>query len=295
LSSRTLYSVWHDHALTYFAWDDFTPGQPGIRPDGTTDNFTINFVDKNGDLLNDGDNFKTLLAQPLKTLIRWNITSTSAGGGLGQAAYALNATDTNSGWQYLNDAFEIPIISAELTDGGTPADSVATTLAPGTTRYDWDANISGVGSSATSYTVQATAKFKNAKVAAESPPLTSYGETNAKNSITIHITKLYSTSVRIVSSINGGGCYTLGSNFTAYPDKDYFNGGHAANINYNIYADWGYASPPPITFPVGYSARYLQDAGDSCAPGSGNCYVYSLDTSTHIGDWLDIGGSLTIC
>jgi hypothetical protein len=26
---RTLASIWHDHALTYFAWDDFTPGQPG--------------------------------------------------------------------------------------------------------------------------------------------------------------------------------------------------------------------------------------------------------------------------
>jgi hypothetical protein len=24
---RTLASIWHDHALTYFAWDDFTPGQ----------------------------------------------------------------------------------------------------------------------------------------------------------------------------------------------------------------------------------------------------------------------------
>jgi hypothetical protein len=24
---RTLASVWHDHAFTYFAWDDFTPGQ----------------------------------------------------------------------------------------------------------------------------------------------------------------------------------------------------------------------------------------------------------------------------
>lgn len=26
---RTLASIWHDHNLTYFAWDDFTPGQPG--------------------------------------------------------------------------------------------------------------------------------------------------------------------------------------------------------------------------------------------------------------------------
>jgi hypothetical protein len=26
---RTLASIYHDHALTYFAWDDFTPGQPG--------------------------------------------------------------------------------------------------------------------------------------------------------------------------------------------------------------------------------------------------------------------------
>jgi len=25
---RTLASLWHDHALTYFAWDDFTPGTP---------------------------------------------------------------------------------------------------------------------------------------------------------------------------------------------------------------------------------------------------------------------------
>jgi hypothetical protein len=25
---RTLASVWHDHNLTYLAWDDFTPGQP---------------------------------------------------------------------------------------------------------------------------------------------------------------------------------------------------------------------------------------------------------------------------
>jgi len=27
-ASRTLHSIWHDHDLTYFAWDDFTPGTP---------------------------------------------------------------------------------------------------------------------------------------------------------------------------------------------------------------------------------------------------------------------------
>ncbi len=30
--TRTLISVWHDHDLTYFAWDDFTPGVPTLNP-----------------------------------------------------------------------------------------------------------------------------------------------------------------------------------------------------------------------------------------------------------------------
>jgi hypothetical protein len=29
---RMLASIWHDHSLTYFAWDDFTPGQPTLNP-----------------------------------------------------------------------------------------------------------------------------------------------------------------------------------------------------------------------------------------------------------------------
>lgn len=32
---RTLASLWHDHDMTYFAWDDFTPGQPAtLSPSG---------------------------------------------------------------------------------------------------------------------------------------------------------------------------------------------------------------------------------------------------------------------
>lgn len=35
---RTLASLWHDHDLTYFAWDDFTPGQPGsVSPNNPPD------------------------------------------------------------------------------------------------------------------------------------------------------------------------------------------------------------------------------------------------------------------
>lgn len=29
---RMLASIWHDHDLTYFAWDDFTPGSPTLNP-----------------------------------------------------------------------------------------------------------------------------------------------------------------------------------------------------------------------------------------------------------------------
>lgn len=29
---RMLASIWHDHNLTYFAWDDFTPGTPTLNP-----------------------------------------------------------------------------------------------------------------------------------------------------------------------------------------------------------------------------------------------------------------------
>lgn len=33
---RTMLSLWHDHALTYFGWDDFTPGQANaISPNAT--------------------------------------------------------------------------------------------------------------------------------------------------------------------------------------------------------------------------------------------------------------------
>lgn len=29
-ASRTLHSIWHDHDLTYFAWDDFTPDRKSV-------------------------------------------------------------------------------------------------------------------------------------------------------------------------------------------------------------------------------------------------------------------------
>lgn len=33
--SRTLHSIWHDENLQYFAWDDFTPGQPTVNANST--------------------------------------------------------------------------------------------------------------------------------------------------------------------------------------------------------------------------------------------------------------------
>jgi hypothetical protein len=44
---RTLASVWHDHALTYLAWDDFTPGTPQsltVSGFGTTTNYTASLL-----------------------------------------------------------------------------------------------------------------------------------------------------------------------------------------------------------------------------------------------------------
>jgi hypothetical protein len=38
--SRTLHSIWHDADLNYFAWDDFSPGQPGGFS-STVDNFAV--------------------------------------------------------------------------------------------------------------------------------------------------------------------------------------------------------------------------------------------------------------
>lgn len=57
---RTLHSIWHDRNLTYFAWDDFTPGQPQT--------FTYHFPTANGDsppkiFLESGD--------PLNVVLQW--------------------------------------------------------------------------------------------------------------------------------------------------------------------------------------------------------------------------------
>lgn len=55
--ARTLFSIWHDPALNYFAWDDFTPGQVQtltmdieglVKPGGSTPNY----VNPGGDPVN---------------------------------------------------------------------------------------------------------------------------------------------------------------------------------------------------------------------------------------------------
>lgn len=118
---RTLASIWHDHELTYFAWDDFTPGAPTLNP------------------LQPGSQSRTLV---LDITLNWSWEySADRLGNIVMTQCYLEKTDfPNQGTQYdLRDTSSVLIKgSSRLSSTGTLVARVpANTLAVGTYKLYW--------------------------------------------------------------------------------------------------------------------------------------------------------------
>lgn len=86
---RTLASIWHDHEMTFFAWDDFTPGTPQgmtIFGSGTINSFEVG-INFSYQFLSDKRNTNT--AQIVVTISRTDIG--------GSETYTQSRTLTGSG------------------------------------------------------------------------------------------------------------------------------------------------------------------------------------------------------
>ena len=112
-STRTTYSVWHNHGLDYFAWDDYTPGLAGYYFVGATptqmNSGNVIGVDpgtmKRGVLVPDSTAYisKTYSGDTdhgVYLIFRWNITSTAA---TDYVIGSWGATDSSPSYQYSND------------------------------------------------------------------------------------------------------------------------------------------------------------------------------------------------
>lgn len=148
--SRTLHSIWHDPDLTYFAWDDFTPGLP--------QNFTANTPGNTG--------------TPVEYFYSTNYVTD------------YNWSSAQSSYEFKNDInaaviLNVSIYTTSSTPGeqGTLIDSVSTTLSAGSYTYTWSTpNPLPVGlNNGGAFYISSSVRYRDQALFTETPSLTSLG------------------------------------------------------------------------------------------------------------------------
>ena len=154
--SRTLHSLWHDQALDYFAWDDFTPGQPQALYTKFPAANGLNEV-----FLETGD--------PLELTLEWVTEFLSD-----------RAGDVDISFQTIRNDNQVQI------------DSASVTITNGNLYYTASLSANSYGNAASGYyyDVNASVKFKDATIPAHVSTLL---EENVQNKVRIY--RVYPISV----------------------------------------------------------------------------------------------------
>lgn len=202
--SRTLFSIWHDASVNYFAWDDFTPGYPP--------GYTVNYSASQGNPI-------FYYTTPFAFRVNWS-----------------------QGWQYASDELTYGIVSASfISSSGVESQAFAeTVIAPGTRErtlnvtsdplsgqrcVDSSNNLSG-----RDYELLTSTKLRNKTLYEETPSKNSDG-TSVSSGIgatPISLIKLYANSQNL-KTYSGG----TTTNCTSYGGT-LVTAAYATNPNWNI-------------------------------------------------------------
>lgn len=187
--SRTLHSVYHDYQLTYFAWDDFTPGAP--REAATTTPASSNI------------NNTYWYSNPFDITLNWS----------------------NSNYEFLNDANSVPIVNLTIVTESISGTTTVTSSGDivtfaGANQYIWNIpndflNNSGLGGTAT-YQVTASVKLRDHTLFA-SESISSFGSSSADPK-TLILTRLFARNYKYLASgfTQGASCTQFSGATTTY-------------------------------------------------------------------------------
>ena len=180
--SRTLHSIWHDHSLTYFAWDDFTPGTPQTLA-ATVNNLGSWDIYTNVILLES--------LQELPITMSWS--------GLYRSDLAGTSSLTASIWR---DSGNIQAVSVSSASTATPT---------ATATYKWN-GVTGLGgiTNGYQYNVAATMSFSDATI-----PTHTSAKLQIYTSDVVRVLQVQSVTLRYATGTNGV-CGTNGTTGTFY-------------------------------------------------------------------------------
>jgi hypothetical protein len=180
--SRTLHSIWHDHDLQYFAWDDFTPGTPQTLT-GTVNNLGSWDIYSN-----------VILLEPTE-----NLPITASWTGLYASDLAGTSSLTASLWRNSGNIQAASVTSA----------SYATPTATAT--YNWN-GVQGLGAvvGGYQYNLSTTMSFTDAII-----PTHTSSKLSTSTTDIVRVLQVRSVSLRYAANLNGL-CGTNGTTGTFY-------------------------------------------------------------------------------
>jgi hypothetical protein len=181
-TSRTLHSIWHNHDLTYFAWDDFTPGTPQTIA-GTVNNLGSWDIYTN-----------VILLEPAE-----NLPITASWSGLYASDLAGTSSLTASLWR---DSGNIQVTTVTSASYATPTV---------TATYNWD-GVQGLGGvvGGYQYNLSATMSFTDAII-----PTHISSKLSTSTTDIVRVLQVQSVSLRYAANLNGL-CGTNGTTGTFY-------------------------------------------------------------------------------
>ena len=284
--TRTTYSVWHNHALDYFAWDDYTPGLAGYYFVGAVptqkNSGVVIGVDpatyKRGVLVPDSAAYISKVYSGdtdhgVYLSFRWNITSAAV------SDYVIDswgATDSSPSYQYSNDRNAHVVFTADLkridtttnittsvvtnstlntcvdySNTGLSDNSDASSTYCSNNRQDWLIPLSyfsGYTTDQYKYYVHWTVTFYDGRMYSESPQTLSSSTPLSKDSTYFYVNTYFSRQLGVSGTNPTGNCgsFSTSTYYTKVPSTTALT---TADMIYT-------ANYPSITVPV---ANYYID------------------------------------
>lgn len=230
--SRTLYSIWHNPDLNYFAWDDFTPGKPqDLTVEYSASSLVPTFYYTN----------------PFRFKPKWS--------------------SSNNNWFYPSDQLEYAVASASFKTGSTQVQGFTeTVISPGTQEFTCTVNadpLNGVRCLSEfgvvegfSYDFLAGVKLRNATLYEETPSVNSDG---LGDQITQGVAPI--TLIRLYGPVYLRK-YTSGTvtDYTVYSGE--------SRTSYSTSPNWSGTTPSALTVDVNGIGDRVYETTDSQGPGN---------------------------
>lgn len=248
--SRTLHSIWHDRDLNYFAWDDFTPGQPQT--------FTYKFPT--------ADAFNTVYLEegdPLTVVLQWTPEFLSDRAGDTLLYFRTERSDNSTIIDTINDTISDPPLSP--TNGLPYYSASLTAVSYGTIPPGYQ------------YNINSSVQFRDATISVHTGPVVENNVSNGVKIVRVYpITGIgpYATAEEVCGATtttqfyNDGAISIVGSQYLYTTKQGTFaSAGLYRDPGGGSYLSWDGAYPPLGVFTCPEGTGGNDGSGGGIDPG----------------------------